>query len=502
MSNIRVDKALSDQFIIPSNKDIGATAVPEENGELLRYITSISLSSGHPADQRCTYLCGNSLGPLNKRSKALLQEELHVWGTRAVEGHFAHPYGREWVSITDTVTPLLADLVGASENEVACMSTLTANLHLMMATFYKPTAGRFKILCEGRAFPSDQYAFDSQARLHGYDPNEAIIEMWPREGEYTLRESDILDLITKEGPSIALVIFSGVQYYTAQWFPMKAITNAAKAQGCICGWDLAHAIGNVPMALHDWGVDFAVWCSYKYLNSGPGGVGGLFVHKKWENILRPQCVIVFVIAAFSLCWSVLNDVTFRYAGWFGHDPVTRFDMPPQFSAIPGAQGFQQSNPPVLAIISLLGSLQIFKEVGMMGPLRERSLQLTSELETKLMKSRFYVPVNEVSTRYLLRGGAGGKDHTTQQGQSGFTIITPRDPESRGSQLSLLFLPPDSDVMQKVMNALSAKGVVGDKRNPNVIRLTPAPLYNTLGDCERAAACLEDAFEGLTEATIL
>ncbi|OAX43542.1 kynureninase [Rhizopogon vinicolor AM-OR11-026] len=462
MSNIRVDKALSDQFIIPSNEDIGATAVPEEN-----------------ADQRCTYLCGNSLGPLNKRSKALLQDELHVWGTRAVEGHFAHPYGREWVNITDTVTPSLADLVGASENEVACMGTLTANLHLMMATFYKPAAGRFKILCEGQAFPSDQYAFDSQARLHGYDPNEAIIEMWPREGEYTLRGSDILDLITKEGPSIALVIFSGVQYYTGQWFPMKAITNAAKAQGCICGWDLAHAIGNVPMALHDWGVDFAVWCSYKYLNSGPGGVGGLFVHKKWENILQPQ-----------------------YAGWFGHDPATRFDMPPQFSAIPGAQGFQQSNPPVLATVSLLGSLQIFKEVGMMGPLRERSLQLTSELETRLMKSRFYVPVNEVSARYLFRGGAGGKDHTTQQDQSGFTIITPRDPESRGSQLSLLFLPPDSDVMEKVANALSVQGVVGDKRKPNVIRLAPAPLYNTLGDCERAAACLEDAFEGLTEATIL
>ncbi|KIK49324.1 hypothetical protein CY34DRAFT_103595 [Suillus luteus UH-Slu-Lm8-n1] len=444
---------LSKEFIIPSNKDIGAKI--QQN-----------------ADQRCTYLCGNSLGPLTKRSKALLQEELHVWGTRAVQGHFAHPYGREWMNIADTVTPLLAELVGASEKEVACMGTLTANLHLMMSTFYKPTAQRFKILCEGRAFPSDQYAFASQARLHGLDPNEAIIEMCPREGEFTLRESDIMDLIAKEGSSISLVIFSGVQYYTGQLFPMKAITTAAKAQGCVCGWDLAHAIGNVPMALHDWEVDFAVWCSYKYLNSGPGGIGGLFVHRKWENSLLP-----------------------RYAGWWGHDPATRFAMPPRFSAIPGAQGFQQSNPSVLATVSLLGSLQIFKEVGMMGTLRKRSLRLTSELEMRLIKSKFYVPINEVSVQL---GNVDGKDDTAQQGQPGFTIITPRDPESRGSQLSLLFLPPGSNVMERVFNSLSAMGVVGDERRPDVIRLTPAPLYNTLGDCDRAASCLEEAFKDLTK----
>ncbi|KAG2041712.1 pyridoxal phosphate-dependent transferase [Suillus americanus] len=451
---------LSREFIIPSNRDIRAKI------------------SGENVDQRCTYLCGNSLGPLTKRSKAFLQEELNVWGTRAVQGHFAHPYDREWMNIADTVTPLLAELVGASEKEVACMGTLTANLHLMMAAFYKPTAQRFKILCESKAFPSDQYAFASQARLHGYDPNEAIIEISPRQGEFTLRESDIVDLIAKEGPSISLVIFSGVQYYTGQLFPMKAITTAAKAQGCVCGWDLAHAIGNVPMALHDWDVDFAVWCSYKYLNSGPGGIGGLFVHNKWENRLLPQ-----------------------YAGWWGHDPATRFAMPPRFSAIPGAQGFQQSNPSVLATVSLLGSLQIFKEVGMMGPLRKRSLRLTSELEMRLIKSRFYVPINEVSARCLLQDEMNGKDGTAQQGQPGFTIITPRDPESRGSQLSLLFLPPNSDVMDRVFSALSAMGVVGDERRPDVIRLTPAPLYNTLGDCERAASCLEEAFKGLTKAKL-
>jgi kynureninase len=183
----------------------------------------------------------------------------------------------------DHTTPLLAELVGAREREVACMGTLTANLHLMMNTFYKPTSDRYKILCEAKAFPSDQYAFASQAALHGHDPKEAIIELSPREGEFSLRPDDILDVIARDGSSIALVLFSGVQYYTGQWFPMESITRAAKKQGCICGWDLAHAIGNVPLSLHDWEVDFAVWCTYKYLNSGPGGIGGLYIHEKWDD---------------------------------------------------------------------------------------------------------------------------------------------------------------------------------------------------------------------------
>ncbi|KAH7923501.1 kynureninase [Leucogyrophana mollusca] len=448
------------EFLIPSNREIGASRVPEAL-----------------ADQRCTYLCGNSLGPLSKRSQSLLQEELQVWATRAVEGHFSHPHGREWMNIADTVTPLFAELVGAQEKEVACMSTLTANLHLMMAAFYKPTPDRYKILCEAKAFPSDQYAFASQALLHGYDPGVAIVEMSPRVGEFTLRESDILDVIAKEGPSIALVIFSGVQYYTGQWFPMRTITSAAKEQGCICGWDLAHAIGNVPMALHDWNVDFAVWCSYKYLNSGPGGIGGLYIHEKWETSRPPQ-----------------------YAGWWGHDPTTRFAMPPAFTAIPGAQGYQQSNPSVLTTVSLLGSLQIFKEVGMMHPLRERSVRLTAELEKLLVQSRFYVPLNEVPARYpsvssSINDTTGGAE-VQQTSPPGFTIITPSNPDSRGAQLSLLFLPTGSDVMRCVFDRLSEVGVIADKREPNVIRLTPAPLYNTLEDCKRAASCLEGAFESL------
>ncbi|KAF9246192.1 pyridoxal phosphate-dependent transferase [Melanogaster broomeanus] len=444
-----------DQFCIPTNSAIGAHLSETE--------------SAH----RSTYLCGNSLGPLPKRSKTLLQQELDVWANRAVEGHFNHPYGREWMNIADTVTPLLAELVGAQEKEVACMGTLTANLHLMMSAFYKPTSTRFKILCEGKAFPSDQYAFASQARLHGYDPSEVIIELFPREGEFSLRESDILDVITKEGPSIALVIFSGVQYYTGQWFPMKEITNAAKTRGCICGWDLAHAIGNVPMALHDWDVDFAVWCSYKYLNSGPGGIGGLFVHEKWETSNAPQ-----------------------YAGWWGHDPDTRFSMPPKFSPIPGAQGYQQSNPSVLATVSLLGSLQVFKEAGMMEPLRERSVLLTGYLESLLVSSKFYVAPDSVASRYPPEQTST----STQNLPPAFTIITPQAPESRGAQLSLLFLPPNSGIMQKVFDSLLSRGVVGDERKPDVIRLAPAPLYSTSQDCERAASCLEEVFKSLTKPT--
>lgn len=350
--------------------------------------------------------------------------------------------------------------------------------------------------------------------------------MSPRHGEFILRESDILDMIAKEGPTIALVIFGGVQYYTGQWFPIKAITDAAKAQvslrtplraftyapqssfvgfhernsntnifhpkGCICGWDLAHAIGNVPMALHEWNVDFAVWCSYKYLNSGPGGIGGLFIHDKWESDKTPQ--YAFLCPFLSQDYWTRTLPHLRYAGWWGHDPGTRFLMPPKFSAIPGAQGYQQSNPSVLTTVSLLGSLQVFKEVGMMGPLRERSVLLTGYLESLLVKSAFYVAANLVVGKYPPEG-----DETRAENPlPAFTIITPYAPESRGAQLSLLFLPAGSGIMQEVFDYLLSKGVVGDERKPDVIRLAPAPLYNTKLDCERAASALEGAFQSLVK----
>jgi len=441
-----LEASLSDEFIFPTNKDIGAKLRPD-------------------GDNKIVYLCGNSLGLPSRRSTGLVQEELTAWGKYAVTAHFARSSGTPWTKFCDNITPLFAELVGAKEKEVACMGTLTNNLHLMMDSFYKPTPDRYKILCEAKAFPSDQYAFTSQVIAHGLDPAKAILEVWPREGEYALREEDIMDILAKEGPSIALVLFSGVQYYTGQVFPMKEITAKAKQQGCICGWDLAHGIGNVPLSLHDWGVDFAVWCTYKYLNSSPGGIAGLYMHEKWNEIQRP-----------------------KFAGWWGHDLSTRFEMPPQFTPIVGAQGFQQSNPCVIALAALLGSLQIFKEAGMMGPLRERSLLLTKTLWEHLTKLKQYVPLNEVAKRYPETG--------TKNTEPAFTIITPSDPTKRGAQLSLLFFPLGSDVMRKIFAGLSDHGVIGDEREPDVIRLAPTPLYNTLKDCELAASYLDAAFKGL------
>ncbi|CAA7271786.1 unnamed protein product [Cyclocybe aegerita] len=431
--------SLSNEFIVPTNKDIGATA--RKDGE-----------------NPCTYLCGNSLGLLSKTSSTLVQEELHAWGTRAVTGHFSHPQNRPWTKCCEPLYPLLGELAGANEIEVACMGTLTNNLHLMMDSFYKPTVTRYKILCEAKAFPSDQYAFTSQALARGLDPATAIIEISPREGEFTLREEDILETIDKEGDSIALVIFSGIQYYTGQWFPIESITKKAHEKGCICGWDLAHAVGNVPLSLHAWNVDFAVWCTYKYVNSGPGGIAGLFIHEKWHETEKP-----------------------KFAGWWGHELATRFDMPPTFSPIKGAQGFQQSNPSAITVASLLGSLRVFKAAGMMKSVRERSLLLTAALEKMLKASKYFVspsPQREKETK------------------PGFTIITPSEPSQRGAQLSLLFFPLGSETMRTVFAYLSANGVIGDEREPDVIRLAPAPLYNTLKDCEHAAEILEKALESV------
>jgi len=306
-------------------------------------------------------------------------------------------------------------------------------------------------------------------KLHGFSPEDAIIEMFPREGEFSLREEDILEVIEKQGPSIALVIFSGVQYYTGQWFPMQSITKAAKAQGCICGWDLAHAIGNVPLSLHDWDVDWAVWCSYKYLNSGPGGIAGLYVHEKWDQE-QP-----------------------RYAGWWGHDPSTRFLMPPVFSPIRGAQGLQLSNPSVLSVASLLGSLQVFKEAGMVGRLRVRSIELTAHLEGLLVQSAYFVPPHDAAIRLPL---CASPTDRTEHRRPAFTIITPTDANSRGSQLSLVFFSSDIELMHKVFEGLSSYGVIGDERHPNVIRLAPTALYNTVQDCENAAKYLEEVLKAL------
>jgi len=432
---------LSPDFSVPTNAEVSATSANDLQG-------------------KCVYLCGNSLGLPSRRSLELIKQEVDIWSAKGVVGQFDHPHNRPWTTFTEAVTPLLAEVVGAKEPEVACMGTLTSNLHLMLGSFYNPTPNRYKILCEAKAFPSDQYAFASQTLSHGYDPSVAVREVSPREGEATLREEDILDIIEKEGKDIALVIFSGVQYYTGQLFPMETITKAAQAQGCICGWDLAHAVGNVPISLHDWGADFAVWCTYKYLNSSPGGIAGIFIHEKWDNGMRP-----------------------KYAGWWGHEMATRFKMPPVFKPIPGAQGYQQSNTPILSAGSLLGSLQTFKAAGMMTPIRERSIALTATLERGLKQSKYYI-----STSKALAGG---------QTKPAFTILTPSEPARRGAQLSLLFLPIGSGVMQKVFAYMAKHGVIGDEREPDVIRIAPAALYNTVHDCEEAASCLIAAMDNLS-----
>jgi kynureninase len=288
----------------------------------------------------------------------------------------------------------------------------------------------------------------------------------PRPGEYALHHDDIFAALEKDGSSIALVLFSGVQYYTGQWFPMRDITARARALGCIVGWDLAHAVGNVPMSLHDWGVDFAVWCTYKYLNSGPGGIGGLFVHERWDA-QEP-----------------------RFAGWWGHTISSRFAMPPKFERTQGALGYQQSNPSVLDIASLLGSLSALRDAGSLPAVRARSVALTSLLLSLLKSSPFFVPLSECGDAFPC---------TTKEKPTGFTIITPEEEDRHGAQLSLLFLPIGGGVMQKVFARLKEEGVIGDEREPDVIRLAPAPLYNTDADCRKVVEVIQRAFEDITSA---
>jgi len=370
-----------------------------------------------------TYLCGHSLGLQPRSTAALINEELLVWQTQAVEGHFnsKHP----WLSYHELLTPGLAELTGALPMEVVAMNSLSVNLHLLLTSFYRPTTQRHKILIEAGAFPSDRYAVCSHLKLHGYDPAHSLIELTPRAGEDTLCTEDLLALLEREGASIATVLFPGLQYLTGQLFDMQAITQAAQKQGCVVGLDLAHAIGNVPLNLHDWHVDFAVWCSYKYLNSGPGSIGGAFVHERHAH----------------------NAALPRLAGWWGHDKTTRFAMPHEFVPLPGAEGWQLSNPPILACAPLLASLQIFQDAGIKA-LRNKSLQLTAYLD------------------YLL---------TSQLGQY-ISLITPAEPQARGCQLSLR-LHVEREQARKIHQQLMMQGFICDWREPDIIRVTPVPLYN-------------------------
>ncbi|RPI17999.1 MAG: kynureninase [Ignavibacteriae bacterium] len=370
------------------------------------------------------YFAGNSLGLQPKTVREYVEQELKDWEIFGVEGHYAAK--NPWMPYHEYLTEQTAALIGAKPMEVVNMNTLTVNLHLMLVSFYRPTKERHKILIEGHAFPSDHYALQSQIRFHGFNPAESLLEIFPREGENYLRTEDILELIKKEGSSIALIMFAGVNYYTGQAFEMDKITKAGHEKGCVVGFDLAHAAGNLVMALHDWDIDFAVWCSYKYMNGGPGAIAGCFVHEKHAlNFDLPQL------------W-----------GWWGHDKVTRFLMQPKYVPIPGVERWQLSNPPILQLASLRASLDIFEEAGI-NNLREKSEKLTGYAED------------------LLKENLGDKAE----------IITPEDKNQRGCQLSIRIIGDGRRIHEKI----NSEGVICDWREPDVIRIAPTPLYNTFAD---------------------
>ena len=374
-------------------------------------------------DKTAIYFTGNSLGLQPKTTKKFIEEELHDWATLGVEGHLHSR--RPWLYYHKFTKKGLAALTGATPTEVVAMNQLTVNLHLMLVSFYRPTASRFKIITEAGAFSSDQYAFESQVKLHGLNPDDTVIELKPRAGEYTLRTADIVKSIEAHADQLALVIFGGVQYYSGQFFDIKKITEAGHRASAIVGFDLAHAIGNVPLSLHKDNVDFAVWCSYKYLNSGPGAVAGAFVHERHANNVELK----------------------RFAGWWGHAEKERFQMRKGFKPMTGVDGWQLSNFPVVQGAALLASLEIFQQAGIKN-LRKKSLALTGYLE------------------FLLR-------QLDPEGKV-FHLLTPANPSERGCQLSIYMKRNGKVVFDKLTKA----GVIADWREPDVIRVAPVPLYNT------------------------
>src|SRR5213595_2365756 len=379
------------------------------------------------------YFAGNSLGLMPKSAKQIVEQELEDWAKLGVDAHLTAK--RPWYSYHEKLREPAARLVGAQPIEVICMNSLTVNLHLMMATFYRPTKSRFKILMEDPAFPSDTYAIKTQIVHHGFEPKEALLLARPRKGELTVCTEEILDLIEKHTDELAVVLIGGVDFFTGQLFDIPTITAAAQKHGIAVGADLAHAIGNVPLSLHDWNVDFAVWCSYKYLNAGPSAVAGAFVHERHAT----------------------NTNLPRLAGWFGNDPNTRFRMQlePEFLPVPSADGWQISNPPIFSMAPLLASLAIFDEAGGMEALRAKSIKLTGYLQ------------------FLLESNHGNKR---------FTVITPGEMDARGCQLSILVHEHPKELFRK----LQAAGVKCDFREPNVVRVAPTPLYNTFREVWRFA----------------
>jgi kynureninase len=379
----------------------------------------------------CVYLTGNSLGLQPRTVSKYIQQELDDWATMGVEGHF---HARNpWMPYHEIFPKQLSKIIGCKENEVVVMNQLTINLHLLLVTFYQPTKEKFRIVCEAKAFPSDQYAMESQVRFHGFDPADAIIEVAPREGEFTIRNEDIINTIRDNGSSVALVLFGGVNYYNGQLFDIKAITEEAHSVGALAGFDLAHAAGNVMLEMHEWDVDFACWCSYKYLNSGPGGVGGVYIHERHAT----------------------NTQLPRFAGWWGYKKETRFKMEKGFEAIPTAEGWQLSNAPILSMAAHKAALDIFDEAGM------------EKLHSKRKMLAGYL-------HFIL------KDINSKQNSPVIQVITPANENERGCQVSMLMLRNGKEIFSE----LTKQGVIADWREPNVIRVAPVPLYNSFQDVWR------------------
>ncbi len=386
-----------------------------------------------PNGSETIYFTGNSLGLQPKLTRQYVEQELEDWATFGVEGHFHAK--NPWMPYHALLTEQMAEVVGAKPLETVVMNSLTVNLHLLMVSFYRPTRARHKIIIEAGAFPSDQYAVQSQIKFHGFDAENSLIELQPRAGETCLRIEDIEQTIAENADQIALILLGGVNYYTGQAFEMKRVTDAGHEAGAVVGFDLAHAAGNIELRLHDWGADFAAWCSYKYLNAGPGGTAGVFVHERHaRNFELP-----------------------RFAGWWGHDQEARFLMDSKFIPMPGAEGWQLSNPPIFQLAALKASLDIFTEAGMKN-LFEKSRQLTGYLEFLL---------GEIKDERI-------------------SVITPANPLERGCQLSIRVRDSDKNLFK----ALSAQGVVADWREPDVIRVAPVPLYNSFADVFNFAEILK------------
>jgi kynureninase len=413
-------------------EDSEAFARGLDAADLLKRFRDAFLLPLGPDGKPCVYLAGNSLGLQPRKARLYVEEALDAWAKLGVEGHVQ---GRApWLPYHELLSTSTARLVGAEPSEVVVMNTLTVNLHLLMVSFYRPTRERFRVLIEAGAFPSDRYAVASQVRLHGFTPDEAMVEVAPRAGEDTLRPADLLAAIEHQGPRLALVLLGNVNYLTGQAFDVAAVTRAGHAVGARVGFDLAHGAGNLRFRLHDDGPDFAVWCSYKYLNGGPGSLGGVFVHTR----------------------HALDRSLPRLEGWWGHDKTTRFEMPPDFHSLPGAEGWQLSNPPILQLAALRASMELFAEAGI-SALVEKRERLTSYLA------------------FLLAGLPPGAAE----------LITPSDPKQRGAQLSLRVRPDARGLVQR----LAQTGMVVDFRAPDIVRAAPVPLYNSFTDVWRFARAL-------------